>query len=63
MGCFIVILLTDIARCIWVLAKVDVSPFWHTFTVILLIIEIIIVLFFCLPFIGGIFGNDGNNKQ
>ncbi len=60
MGCFIIILLTDIARCIWVLAKVDVSPFWHTFTIILLVVEILILLFFLFL---GFFGKGDNDNQ
>ncbi len=59
-GCLIFFVFIDLIRCIWVLVKADLSPFWHTFTIILLVIEAIIILFFlvCL-----IFGTRDNNKQ
>jgi len=45
MGClFIVALILDIARGIYALTTLELSPFWRTFDIILLVIEVLILL-------------------
>ena len=45
MGCLIIIaLILDIARGIYALTTLELSPFWRTFDIILLVIEVIVLL-------------------
>lgn len=61
MGClFIVALILDIARGIYALTTLELSPFWRTFDIILLVIEVLILLGL-LVFGGGKI--DGDKKD
>lgn len=45
MGCLIIVaLILDIARGIYALTTLELSPFWRTFDIILLVIEVLVLL-------------------